>query len=311
MKLRRSILILTILAPALQAEPRLVTTPDNHLRATLGDQVSLSHSIAHDADEVITALRFDADLGAVEIIAESLEPGRVESRVEVILAVYDSTGLYHLPDMWIYYQDGDESVDSMRLPGAMLEIESILTPADTSFRAIKDLHNIRRPLDPLLAVLILLVIGVLVAAFLLIRKYGKGVDRKMPEHYVPPEEAHVMALRELGKLESENLIQQAAFKAFYSRLSWIVRAYYENRFLFLALEMTTREIVNRFGGGPDLDPDLQRSNKAILEQADLVKFARYTPDEHDAEQALNLAFRIVEHTKIEREEVEKNTEVEH
>jgi len=108
----------------------------------------------------------------------------------------------------------------------------------------------------------------------------------------------VRALRELRQLQREGLIAQKAYKAYYSRLSWILRAYFENRFLFPALEQTTTELMARFGAAQELDDEQQRWTRAILEQADLVKFARFIPEADDARQVLELAFRIVEQTKI-------------
>jgi hypothetical protein len=72
-----------------------------------------------------------------------------------------------------------------------------------------------------------------------IREENTVVEIARPK---PVEPAHVWALAELKKLNSEKLWQKDEHKKYYSRLSEIIRSYLEYRYDVLALESTTDEI---------------------------------------------------------------------
>ncbi len=62
--------------------------------------------------------------------------------------------------------------------------------------------------------------------------------------YVNPDPAHVIALRDLERLMSEKLWEKGEIKAYYTRLTEILRQYLENRFSVYSLEMTTDETLD-------------------------------------------------------------------
>lgn len=98
----------------------------------------------------------------------------------------------------------------------------------------------------------------------------KRSSRVTEFHAVEP--PHVRADRELNMLIKDALFERGEFKAFYFRLSEIIRRYMEDIRGFPAAEMTTEEIARKVGANGNDQVIL-----ALLRQADLVKFADTVP----------------------------------
>ena len=115
----------------------------------------------------------------------------------------------------------------------------------------------------------------------------------------PPRPAHETAHDALQRLRYRKLIEQGAFKEYYSILSAIVRTYLEQRFEVRAPEMTTEEFLARSAR----DGRLQTGHRSLLgeflTEADLVKFARHLPAIADSERAYAAAKRFVDETTVQ------------
>ena len=106
------------------------------------------------------------------------------------------------------------------------------------------------------------------------------------------------------RLKNQKLWQNSKHKQYYSALSDILRTYIANAFSIGAMEMTTDEIIEALQ-----DERISQKSKmdlvSILRDADLVKFAKATPEAEDNELAFDKAYYFVEETKpVEVEEKE-------
>lgn len=120
----------------------------------------------------------------------------------------------------------------------------------------------------------------------------------------PPPPAHIVAIEALERLKNQKLWQNSKHKQYYSALSDILRTYIANAFSIGAMEMTTDEIIEALQ-----DERISQKSKmdlvSILRDADLVKFAKATPEAEDNELAFDKAYYFVEETKpVEVEEKE-------
>jgi hypothetical protein len=106
------------------------------------------------------------------------------------------------------------------------------------------------------------------------------------------------------------LPEQGLAKAYYFRLSEIVRDYLERRYSFGALEMTSDEIrthlavaeaAARSGARGTADAAVtaegRRAVEAFLDETDLVKFADFAPTESAAETVMRAARGIIALTR--------------
>ena len=146
--------------------------------------------------------------------------------------------------------------------------------------------------------------GVLLLLMWYLGKRGKRItDLFKPAPPLPP---HIVALDALENLRGERLWQSGEYKLYYSVLSDILRTYLAGRFEVGAMEMTTDEILISLR-----DIDIEQKQKmallAVLRDADLVKFAKATPEAEENEAAFEKAHAFVESTKpIEKVEEDED-----
>lgn len=268
------------------------------LKGSLGDVIRFSWQIEHTADENVMVPELNMDGTGIEILKFDVSPIEMGTILSYETAVYDSVGLFAFPSQSIYLEN-EAGSDSLFLRGPTLEINSILTAADTTFRDIKALHRIRKPINLFYLLLAVAVLGLAYLTYFLIKRIRKPqVQAQTQKIIVPPEEAHVIALRALEKLKRSKYLRFEQFKAFYSDLTYIIREYYENRFLVDALELTTSELLEKIESMAEFDDTLVSETKVLLEKADFIKFAKGTANELESGEALTNTIAIVNRTKV-------------
>lgn len=138
-------------------------------------------------------------------------------------------------------------------------------------------------------------VAVLAALFLLFRLFKK-YRKPIPEPEAPKIPAHINALAALNELLMREQWKNEDKKEYYSRMTDTVRKYLEERFNIFALEKTTREILLELKNA-DISSEDKTFLKKILSQADMVKFAKFTPADDDGFVSLKLSIEFVEKTK--------------
>jgi hypothetical protein len=146
--------------------------------------------------------------------------------------------------------------------------------------------------------------GAAIAIFFLIRLVKKYRKEK-PEPEAPKIPAHVTALAVLQDLMLQERWRTENKKEYYSTLTDTVRRYLEERFDIYALEKTTREILTDLKNADISDSD-KLYLKKILNQADMVKFAKFNPADEDGLVSLTQSIEFVERTKKHEITEEKN-----
>ncbi len=114
---------------------------------------------------------------------------------------------------------------------------------------------------------------------------------------LPP---HVEAIRRLEALRNQKLPQNGKHKQYYSGITDILRAYLDRRFGIGAMEMTSSEIleaVETSRAAGEIDDKRYGDLEELLQTADLVKFAKWVPDEAEEDKAYYDAYYFVEETK--------------
>lgn len=170
-------------------------------------------------------------------------------------------------------------------------------PSPDAVAGMTDIHDIRPPAPPgpdpwryalwgLAGLLALLaVLGVLAIRARRRRKLRAGMVPSMP-----PEERAFAALR---ALENRSGMDD---RAFYFRLTAVLRRYLEERYRFPAAEMTTEELAPRLREGDRLPGELADELEALFVSADAVKFAGIAAAEARTVADLDFAHRLVRET---------------
>jgi hypothetical protein len=144
----------------------------------------------------------------------------------------------------------------------------------------------------------------LVAAALLVWWLRRRARREIE---VPPEPklpADYIALTELSRVERMNMLERGEFKKYYTLVTDAIRKYLEARYRVDATDRTTSELL------AELEDRSYRVDKldGLLNEADLVKFARLKPGEATGITAMSTAREIVVKTKLAPAPVTENPE---
>ncbi len=113
----------------------------------------------------------------------------------------------------------------------------------------------------------------------------------------PLEPAHIVALRELDRIAKEAVWKQGQVKAHHAAVSEVLRTYFERRYNYPALERSTDELRNGLVHLP-IRSDEKELILELLTLTDLVKFAKWTPQEADHRRVIEQGIRFVEATTI-------------
>jgi hypothetical protein len=113
----------------------------------------------------------------------------------------------------------------------------------------------------------------------------------------PPLPAHETAFKALQELTNKAYIKTGKVREYYFELSDIVRHYVENRFQLRAPEMTTEEFLATLKDSKILNAEQKILLKDFLSHCDMVKFAKYLPDEKESESSYESAKRFIDETK--------------
>jgi len=109
-----------------------------------------------------------------------------------------------------------------------------------------------------------------------------------------------IALNRLIKLEEKKLWEKGKINEYHTELSEIIRRYLEEKFNFIALELTTDEILGELK--PQISNDLSKKLQKILVRADLAKFAKNKPTDSENSESMLLAKEIILSTKKTEDE---------
>ena len=278
----------------------------------VGDYINLIIQVEHNKDVSISSPVISDSTSKIELIKqESPEienhEGNLISTFRYIISKYDSGNVTIPPIPVLYKVKGNEELQTAFTNEVHFTVHTLQIQPGGQIKDVK--APIKIPLDwkeILLWVLIVLII--LGIAFYFYRRYKKKkmADTKRIRKVIekPP---HVIAIYELRALEQEQLWQKGSIKEYHSRITEIIRRYFQDQFYLPALELTTSEVmqylkqVRRAG-------IITETTYNFLSNADLVKFAKFKPMASINEEMMKQAIEIVEKTKPAPEK-EISTEV--
>ncbi len=213
-----------------------------------------------------------------------------------IFSKYDSADItipsFHIP----YTVDGGEPQFAYVNPVDIV-VHTIEVNDQVEIQDVKEPKRI--PLDWLLiSIIALLVLALLVGTYFGYRYYQKKKNGKVVEKIevvIPPYEK---ALAKLNELEEKKLWQSGMTKEYHSKVTGIIRDYFEDRFNFNSLEMTTKETIESLKE-KDVNKKVIFTTEEFLANADMVKFAKFEPMPTVNEAMMEEAYSIVNETKKE------------
>lgn len=253
----------------------------------IGEQINLTLSNPLDETEIWPNYN-DFLPEEIEVI-NALKIDTINNLItqKIIITAWDSGSYYISP---IKFSKNKET------QAIIINVQTIEIAEDAKLKDIKE--PINEPIGwsdiwPfILAVLIIIFIIYLLKIYVF--KVKEKIITTKPKIIIPP---GVIALQELEKLEKDKIWQQGNIKEYHTQLSEIIRRYCEDKFKFIALELTTNEILEELN---IILTNTQINNlKLILQRADLAKFAKSKPINTENIESMFLAKEFVNSTKEE------------
>jgi len=272
-------------------------------QAAVGDVVSLTVQVNHPAGYRTVPVQLiseqSSEYGAwgpfevrgqypLETIQDSA--GGEISRQIIEVTLWE-TGIFTTPELPLAVIDTAGSVAEIFAAPTQVEVVSLLVEGDTALRDIKPQATL--PIPPLWPWIVALLL--LAALLFLLGRWFYGRRADQPTESIEPVDlrpAHQIALADLADIEAQNLPQQSRFKEHYSQVTDVLRTYLEERYSVPALGGTTLEIRHALRSIADR-AGFQSRALNLLDEADLVKFAKVTPTVGDAQELLNGTRQIV------------------
>ena len=275
----------------------------------VGDYINYTLEVRTPKNVKITYPVIVDSLDEVEIIKES-EPVAIESddvksiRYHYIISYYDSSKV-SIPSIAVEYKTIGDTIPQVVFSNPVtFNVHTVQVSSEADIEDVKSPLTI--PLDWKL-VLLWLLIGLIVlgTAYLLYQRYKKKKSEKPIEKKIIKIPAHIRALTELDNLEKEELWQKGFVKEYHSNITEIVRGYFEERFDLPALELTTTESMHELKTVNEAEIIYDITNN-FLNNADMVKFAKFIPLKTINEEMMTQAREIVNKTiPVEKEIVEQ------
>jgi hypothetical protein len=304
MKAISSILVLFTLTIGLHGEDISINAKPEKPQILIGDQIHFVVSVTvPKTAKVRLSVARDTLTGKVLVLGLPvrdsiiLANGNKTITDKYLITCYDS-GSYIIHPFFAEISDGGITKSYTSNVSAIDVTVPTKAPSDTS-KTIYDIIGPKKAPVTFMEILpwIIVAIVAVLIIWLLLRflpgtKLGKLINKEKPA-----EPAHLIAYRELGILRKEELWQKGEIKEYYSRLSDILRWYIDGRFGIQSPELTTDETVRKLQRSGLVKNDILSIVKIILSDSDMVKFAKYVPDEEINKSSIDDATRFVDITR--------------
>lgn len=286
------IIMLLMYAVGYSADIAVESSLDRN-KAYIGDRIDYSLTIEADSAFKIDSLETPEELGEFEIKNWLLESERIEDGVRKMeysgtLTVFE-TGKVTISPLPIVYHPSDDITDTIYTDSMDVFIMSLVL--DDSAADIRDLKGVKSLGQNRALIIMIIVILLAIAAGLMWYFFRKKPEMEA-ERTEPLKSPWDEALERLSKLRENNLSP----KDYYIELSDTIRRYVERRYGFSATDMTTYEIKQEIPK-LNIEEELDRNLILLLDNSDLVKFAKFLPDKSFAEEDFQRAWVFVNKTK--------------
>lgn len=235
--------------------------------------------------------KLDKDMRTVKTVRYELEPFL--------------TGTYDIPAFEFQFSDVNEPDKTYTLETEPIPVEiTSLLGEDRDNLVIADIEDVVTlpTVIPWTWIWVSLGSGTLVIGgvvlWLCLRK------RRVPDIVRLFKPAHEIAYDRLRRLVAEDLIESGQLKAFYERISTILRHYIEDRFKLRAPERTTEEFLQELKHSPVLPESDKQDLAEFLNHCDLVKFAKHQPTQEQIQTTFDLVKGFIEKTKSMEHQVD-------
>ena len=280
----RRLIIILLLSKYAIAQTALLDTSS----ILIGEQINFKISIKIENTKIWPTYK-EFLIEGIEIIKTSeIDTTSGSISQQFIITAWDS-GSYYIPPITFSANNKTE--------GLLLNVQTVLLEEGAKLKDIK--QPMGAPIgwsDIWPWLLGFLILGTVIY---ILKKYifnKKESSKIIKQKVIIP--ADVTALKQLNELDNAKVWQKGKIKKYHSELSEIVRRYTEERFQFIALELTTTEIIEVLQ--KKLNAEQLDNLRTLLQRADLAKFAKSKPIDTENTESMVLAKGFVNNTKVKK-----------
>ena len=290
-----------------QTEVNVAASLDS-ARIFIGGQIDLTLQVSQPIGLKVKFPQFkDTIVKSIEVIEKgkidtvNITNGRIELVQKVRITSFDS-GLHYIPPMQfeVWSKVANTIVQSNELGLNVINPFEVVDPK-------KGFYDIKPVLDtPIIFAEILpyilwslgglILLALAIYLYLKYRKDKTSISTLFSND-LPKIAPHIKAIQELERIKQEKIWQQHQEKRYYSELTDVLRIYIEERFGISAMELTTDELISTINKSKIIDKAITENLKGVLQQSDLVKFAKYLPVPDENDKNLATAFQFVKDTE--------------
>ncbi|NLT52525.1 MAG: hypothetical protein GXX85_16610 [Ignavibacteria bacterium] len=292
--------ILAIICNTVSAQGIRVKASTDSSKYFVGDYIVYTLQTVYDSDIKIELPPVKDSIKTLDYIAAykpviEEDNGVITQINKYVFSKYDSAEVI-IPQQIVKYQlKGIKKT----LVTKSNEVKILVTTLPVQMSGeIKDVKSpITLPFNWLIVVIALWISLVLIGIYFIVKIFWW--DKRKVQTAVTAEVKvfpHEAAINALNTLKNRKLWQSGKVKEYHTELTDIIRRYFEDRYYFSAMEMTSNEIMNKLRS--------KREAREIFDlvydfftNADLVKFAKFHPLASVNEEMMNQAYKIVEETK--------------
>jgi len=288
------------------ADDVVVKANTDRTKILIGDVFNYTLAVEWAEGIELTRIEPPMALGAFEIRdyqpseTKKITKEKYSRTINFKLSTYD-TGEYEIPAFDIKYKTKEGTEKSIKSAPIKIVVEGIKT-SEAEKRDIRDIKlpvmvkadTLVRNLIIICALFLIIIAGILYYFLIYRKKLKVMANIEAIETLLPPDEEAIKSLEELAK---STYFEEGKFKNFYSILSGIIKRYLSRRYLINAIDMTTYELTYVMKKKIRLTENIRARIIDILDECDLVKFAKFIPDTRRKLIIIDACRGIVEETK--------------
>ena len=259
-----------------------VTSSVDTTNIKIGEQITFKIQVETDSANIVVFPQAK-EFSPLEVIESyPVDTTKIESNKLKLIKKYGLTqfdsGTYYIPKQKINIAFNSFTTDSVKVEVNNVKVDT----TKQGLYDIKPLIQVEKPKSNWLKYL-LIILGILILVGFLLYWFiwrPKPLTEEEKIALLPPYDRAKLALK---KLDESHYLENQQIKEYYSELTFAIRKYLDEKVYDKALESTTDELVTRLnlmkdGNQFDLSNETIKNIESILKRADLVKFAKSTPD---------------------------------
>ncbi|MFC1512420.1 hypothetical protein ACFL4S_00045 [bacterium] len=319
-KLSITIIFFSLLSACIccaEDDPVILNTKVSTATITIGDRFTYTVSVVYEPDVLLSltdpsdALTYFEikDYNIIGPKKEKLFSKKMKKQFFYTLSTF-TTGQYIIPAQQAGYKDAQGEEKTVTSKEIIINVLGV-TRKPNEPDDIRDIKSVLKARYPAwyywTALAFILILGGAGAGYYLYKtKKLPSFLMHEPEIIEPP---HITAFRRLNDLKNSNFLDRGQVKQYYIILSETLKMYLEKRYSVPVLDRTTYEVYYTMREA-DVDKKLITKIKEFLEDSDLVKFAKYIPDNKSIQKDFDTAYEIVDTTKEEEVVINEQEEEE-